>query len=149
MIDIISIVTSAVSIISAIVSVIHAFKAKKEKKEAQKIKEYIFEKYDNYNDSQLRVEIINLSNDLSKIREKSLEKNPLTTGRNLFDDISELLIKLQSQKIYEIESITNSVKECRLIIANLDKSRCNEQISDLIGHLTGIARHIDKSIRSI
>lgn len=149
MIDVISIIGTVVSVIAAIFSFIQAIKAKKEKSESQKIKEYIIEKYANYNDSQLRIEIVNVLRDLSKIRKKAFEQNPLTTGRKLFDDISQLLIKIQSQKIYETEAITNSVKACNLIIDNLNKTKFSEQMSDLIGHLSDIARHIDNSIRSV
>lgn len=148
-IDVISVIGTAVSVIAAIFSFIQAIKAKKEKSESQKIKEYIIEKYANYNDSQLRIEIVNVLKDLSKIRKKPFEQNPLTTGRKIFDDISQLLIKIQSQKIYETEVITNSVNACNLIITNLDKTTFSEQMSDLIGHLSDIARHIDNSIRSV
>ncbi|NLM00705.1 MAG: hypothetical protein GX220_04550 [Treponema sp.] len=149
MIDVLSVIGTAVSVIAAIFSFIQATKSKKEKSESQKIKEYIIEKYANYNDSQLRIEIVHVLKDLSKIRKKPFEQNPLTTGRKIFDDISQLLIKIQSQKIYETEVITNSVNACNLIITNLDKTTFSEQMSDLIGHLSDIARHIDNSIRSV
>ena len=149
MIDTISVIGSIVSIVAAGFSCCQAINARKEKSEAQKIKDYIIEKYANYNNSQVRNEIVSILKELSKNRNKPFDQNPLTTGRRLFNDISQLLIKIRSQQLYESEQINKSVNECNLIISKFDKHKFSEQISDLIGHLSDIARHIDNSIRSV
>ena len=148
-IDTISVIGSIVSIVAAGFSCCQAINARKEKSEAQKIKDYIIEKYANYNNSQVRNEIVSILKELSKNRNKPFDQNPLTTGRRLFNDISQLLIKIRSQQLYESEQINKSVNECNLIISKFDKHKFSEQMSDLIGYLSDIARHIDNSIRSV
>jgi len=145
--DFVTWIGTGVSVFAAVFSLIQARNARKSKNDAEKLKNYLIEKYTNYNDSQLRTKIIIILDQICRNRAKSFSQNPLAKKGKLYTELSALLIEIRSQKIYEIEIITENINRCEAILSNFDEVKYSDQMSDIIGSLTNIARHIDVSIR--
>mgnify|MGYP001450505020 CR=1 FL=1 len=145
MTDILTWIGTTVSILAALFSLWQALKAKKE---SEKIKNYIIEKYSNYENAQLRTEINLALQELNKIKYKIFNQLQTTSGGKKFEVIENLIIKTKSQKIYEILEVKNSIDLCTKILNILNANKFKEQISELISCLANISRYIDKTVRS-
>lgn len=146
---IISNIAAILSIISAIISFIQVVKAKKIKKETERIKNIINEKFNVYINSQLLTDIHNILGELNKNRKKPFNNNPLMISQKLYNSVSFLLVTIRSQGIYEEAEVKKAVSKCEQIIKNLNAQDFTNQISDLLGNLSDIARYIDVSQRRI
>ncbi len=147
----ISLIGTLVSIGSAIFALFQARNAKLEKKEAAKeknevikVKEEIIKKWTNYNDSQLRTKIETTLRNLNKTR-NTKDIDELKIGKDEYGEVTELLIFIRGQKIFEESEVKQNVENCEQITQKNEFNR--ESISKLIRHLADIQRFIDKSIR--
>ena len=68
-------------------------------------------------------------------------------SRKLYKSVSLLLVNIRSQKIYEEPDIKKAITKSEQIIKNLNEKDFSDQISELLGYLSDIARHIDISQR--
>ena len=99
--NLVGIIGTLISIGSAIFSLIQAKKANQEKKEAIKVKEDIIKRYTDYNDSQLRTKIESVLRNLNGFRGRKNIEDSSKIGKNEYSDVTELLILIRSQKIFE------------------------------------------------
>jgi len=74
--DFVTWIGTGVSVFAAVFSLIQARNARKSKNDAEKLKNYLIEKYTNYNDSQLRTKIIIILDQICRNRAKSFSQNP-------------------------------------------------------------------------
>ena len=144
---IISDVAAVFSILAAIFSFYQAYKAKKQRAETEKVKDYVVERFSIYIESRLCSEIHSIQEELNKNRKKPFNNNPLMISRKLYNSVSLLLVNIRSQKIYEESDVKKAVKKSEQIVKNLNEKKFSDQISDLLGCLSDIARHIDVSQR--
>lgn len=145
--QIISNIAAIISILSAIVSVYQAYKAKQQRTETEKVKDFVIEKFTVYIESKLLSEIHSIQEELNKNRKKPFTNNPLMISQKLYNSVSLLLLNIRSQKIYEEPDIKEAITKSEEIIKNLNEKDFSDQISDLLGCLSDIARHIDISQR--
>lgn len=145
----ISNIAAAISILSAIFSFFQAYKAKKQKSDIERIKNLINEKFTVYINTQLLTDIRSILEELNKNRKKPFDNNPLMISQKLYKSVSLLLITIRSQGIYEEPDIKEAVSKSEQIIKSLNATDFSNQISDLLGYLSDIARHIDVSQRRL
>ena len=143
--NLVGIIGTLISIGSAIFSLIQAKKANQEKKEAIKVKEDIIKRYTDYNDSQLRTKIESVLRNLNGFRGRKNIEDSSKIGKNEYSDVTELLILIRSQKIFEEQEIKENVEACEKITQSNDFNQ--QSISELINRLANIQRFIDKSIK--
>ena len=129
---------TAVSIGSALFSLIQANKAKK-------VKEDIIKKYANYNDSELRSKIDSVLRQLNTFRGRKNFDETNKIGKNEYSVVTELLIAIRGQKIFDEPEIQKYVTDSEQITQTNDFD--TESIQTLICNLADIQRFIDKSIR--
>jgi len=143
--EIVGLVGSIVSIMSAFFAGISWYKARKNKSEAEKIKDEIFRKFNSLNDIQLMQEInLTIKNVNDRTFGPNKERDSL--GKEGFNDVYQLLSKIQSQIIYNNPDVSKNVRNCQKLLSNNKLS--DDEISKLTGFLSNISRKIDNQERS-
>lgn len=143
--EIVGLISSILSIISAIFAGFSWFKSRKNKNETEKIRSEIFKKFHSLNDVKLMQEI-NLTIKNVNDRIFGLNKIRDNIGKEGFNDVHQLLSKIQSQIIYNNIDVANNVKKCKKLLTN--KNLCDNDISKLTEYLSNISRIIDNQERS-
>ncbi|TGM58569.1 hypothetical protein [Leptospira adleri] len=146
---IIGIIGTIASLVGAFISWNEARKAKNEKNEVIKIKNYMVERYDQYEDTKLRAKIIAILQGLGQLK----NKNPgnLLLGKNIKTDLQEcesLLHEIMTLKIYEISDIKNNVSESLDFLNLINITNYGSSIDKIIYNLANISRKIDIRIKS-
>lgn len=75
-----------------------------------------------------------------------LTKKEIILGKKGFNDVHQLLSKIQSQIIYNNIDVANNVKKSKKLLTN--KKLCDNDISKLTEYLSNISRIIDNQERS-
>lgn len=144
--EIVGLISSILSIISAIFAGFSWFKSRKNKNETEKIRSEIFKKFHSLNDVKLMQEI-NLTIKNVNDRIFGLNKKRDNIGKEGFNDVHQLLSKIQSQIIYNNIDVANNVKKSKRLLKN-DKI-CDDDVSKLTEYLSNISRIIDSQERSL
>lgn len=144
--EIVGLISSILSIISAIFAGFSWFKSRKNKNETEKIRSEIFKKFHSLNDVKLMQEI-NLTIKNVNDRIFGLNKIRDNIGKEGFNDVHQLLSKIQSQIIYNNVDVANNVKKSKRLLKN-DKI-CDDDVSKLTEYLSNISRIIDSQERSL
>lgn len=144
--EIVGLISSILSIISAIFAGFSWFKSRKNKNETEKIRSEIFKKFHSLNDVKLMQEI-NLTIKNVNDRIFGLNKKRDNIGKEGFNDVHQLLSKIQSQIIYNNVDVANNVKKSKRLLKN-DKI-CDDDVSKLTEYLSNISRIIDSQERSL
>lgn len=144
--EIVGLISSILSIVSAIFAGFSWFKSRKNKNETEKIRSEIFKKFHSLNDVKLMQEI-NLTIKNVNDRIFGLNKKRDNIGKEGFNDVHQLLSKIQSQIIYNNIDVANNVKKSKRLLKN-DKI-CDDDVSKLTEYLSNISRIIDSQERSL
>ena len=144
--EIVGLISSILSIISAIFAGFSWFKSRKNKNETEKIRSEIFKKFHSLNDVKLMQEInLIIKNVNDRIFGHNKERDNI--GKEGFNDVHQLLSKIQSQIIYNYVDVANNVKKSKRLLKN-DKI-CDDDVSKLTEYLSNISRIIDSQERSL
>jgi hypothetical protein len=143
--DILTIIGVLLSLIGAGISIYQAYKSSQSKNEAEKVKDYLIEKFDNYENSQLRSEIRNANQIISDIKSRSLYNE--TSERDM-GKIELLLTTIMSQKIYETGKVKESIDNCHKLLQKITNDNFKTVLSRINSQLANVSREIDKTIRS-
>lgn len=136
--NVVSLIGTVVSIGSAVFGYIQARKARQSKTEAEKVKDYLQEKYSNYEYSQLRTEI----NLLNKALSSNTTKNNI--GNKLSNEATSLITKIKSSTLYNNKKVSAAIQICENA---LNSSSWPANASTLLDNFAAISRFIDTKIR--
>ena len=106
--DILTWIGTVISVLSAVFSIFQAIKAKKAKTQAENIKNYLIEKYSNYEEAQIKSEISQLLIRLNRITTQTFDF-VLNDHKEVFENCLNLTHKIMGLELYEKDDIKSYI----------------------------------------
>lgn len=147
--DDITLIGTIASLAGAGISIWQARSAKKAKTESQIIRKELSEKYDRYDEAQLRNEINTAINKINELKSSLVAELPLSRNyQEVVKMISTVLAGIMSKKIYENDLVRKAVDRSMKLVDTIDDQNIKRILGMILKNLAEVSRHVDVGIRS-